>query len=443
MSPVSKQPPDFDLVIVGGGPGGSTAAAFARQRNLKVLVVEKERFPRFHIGESLLPMGNKLLRESGAWPRLEAAGFVRKYGASFHLSNGRAMTRIDFSEGLVPGLEFTFQVERSKFDGLLLDHARASGAEVRLETTARSSGAEDGLQRIHLETAAGPETVTTRWVFDAGGRDHLFNAGQNLPLDPSPFPKRVAVYNHFRRVARDPGRSGGDTIAVRLENGWFWLIPLDAERTSVGLVTTTEAMRASGTSPDGLFARAVAGSVTLHGLLAGAEPVGPFRVTSDYSYFHTELAKDRLIRIGDAAGFFDPIFSSGVYMSMHSAKLAVELMVRADKEGRGLTGDECRQYAKTVKRHAGVFQRLIAVFYNNDSYAVFLSKTVPWRIRPAICSIVAGHATLTWPLRWRFQVFLLVCWLQERKFPMCPHLDFSETSPSPVPTAARSTEGAG
>jgi hypothetical protein len=166
-------------------------------------------------------------------------------------------------------------------------------------------------------------------------------------------------------------------------------------------------------------------------------------VTGDYSYFLAELAKDRLIRIGDAAGFFDPIFSSGVYMSMLSAKLAVELVVRADKEGRGLTRAECRRYAGTVKRHARVFQRLIAVFYNNDCFAVFLSKSVPWRIRPAICSIVAGHAGLTWPLRWRFRVFLLVCWLQERGIGMCPPLDFSEGSANPVSPTARAPQGAG
>jgi flavin-dependent dehydrogenase len=436
MPPVLKQTPDFDLAVIGGGPGGSTAAALARRHNLKVLVVEKERFPRFHIGESLLPMGNALLRESGAWPRLEAAGFIRKYGASFHLANGAAMTRIDFSEGLVPGLDYTFQVERSKFDSLLLDNARESGAEVRMETTARSGGVVDGIHQLRLETTAGLQTVTARWVFDASGRDQIFQAGRKRPLDPSPFPKRVAVYNHFRGVARSPGRPGGDTLAIRLENGWFWLIPIDAERTSVGLVTTVEAMREARLPPEELFARAVAASVTLRDLFVGSEPVGPFRVTSDYSYFLKDLSRDRLVLVGDAAGFFDPIFSSGVYMSMLSAKLAVAMMVRADAEGRGLTVAESRQYADTVKRHAGVFQKLIAVYYNNDSFAVFMCKEVPWRIRSAICSIVAGNARLTWPLWWRFRVFLLVCWMQKRWTRICPSLDYGEVAANPARSTA-------
>jgi flavin-dependent dehydrogenase len=423
-----NDPFDFDLIVIGGGPGGSTAAAFARQRDLKVLVVEKERFPRFHIGESLLPMGNAILRETGIWPKMESAGFVRKYGAAFFLSNGRAMTRIEFSESLVPGLDYTFQVERAKFDLLLLDHARELGAEVRLETTARADGMIDGKHRIRLESADGFQTVTAPWVIDASGRDNLFNPGQKRSFDPSPFPKRIAIYSHFRGVARDSGRPGGDTLAIRLENGWFWLIPLDAERTSVGLVTTVEAMRGSGLAPEQLFARAVAASAKLSELFAGAEPAAPFRVTSDYSYFRTELAGERLILVGDAGGFFDPIFSSGVYMSLSSAKLAVELVARARAAGRGLTAAERRNYAHRIKSHAGIFQKLIAVFYNNDGFAVFMCRQVPWRIRAAICSIVAGHARLTWPLWWRFRVFLLVCWLQERRIKVCPPLDYRETA---------------
>src|SRR5580692_5331117 len=127
---------DFDLVVIGGGPGGSTAAARARQAGLKVLVVEKEQFPRFHIGESLLPMGNGIMRETGVWPKLEALGAVRKYGALFFSDNGRAAKEIIFADGLVPGLEYTYQVERAKFDQLLLEHAREVGAEVRERTRA-------------------------------------------------------------------------------------------------------------------------------------------------------------------------------------------------------------------------------------------------------------------------------------------------------------------
>jgi flavin-dependent dehydrogenase len=418
---------DYDVAIVGGGPGGSTAAALARQRNLTVLVLEKERFPRFHIGESLLPMGNALLRETGAWPKLEAAGFIRKYGAAFFLSNGRAETEIQFDDSLVPGLDYTFQVERSKFDSLLIDHARDLGAEVRFETTVRAVETIDGVHRVRLESAAGTQTVTARWVLDASGRETLFNLEQKRALDPSPFPKRVAIYNHFRGVARAAGRAGGHTVAVRLDDGWFWLIPLDDERTSVGLVTTVEAMRGSGLRPEDLFNRAVAGSVKLRELLEGAEPAMPFRVTSDYSYFRRKLAAGRTILVGDAAGFFDPIFSSGVYMSMLSAKLATDLVARAHANGRELTPAEERRYTAAIKRSASVFQKLIAVFYNNARFAVFMCPEHRWKIRRAVTSIVAGHSHLTWALWWRYRAFLMICWLQERRIRVCPPLDFGES----------------
>ncbi|HEU5080407.1 MAG TPA: tryptophan 7-halogenase [Opitutaceae bacterium] len=405
---------DYDVFVIGGGPAGSSAASFARKAGLKVCLAEKETFPRFHIGESLLPNGNALYKELGVWPKLESAGFIKKYGAYFFLANGRAEKEIIFAEGIVPGLEYAFQVERAKFDQILLDHSRELGAEVHMATTVTQVQSDPEGHRLTLKNAEGERSVTARWVIDASGRENVFTHETKRALDPSPFPKRVAIYNHFENVIRPTGPAAGHTSCVRLADGWFWMIPIDERRTSVGLVTTVEALRAAKAEPAEVFRRAVNESSKLTEMMSGAVEASAFRVTSDYSYFRRDLAKDRFIMAGDAGGFFDPIFSSGVYMATFSAKKAVEMLVAADRKNRPLTAAECQSYGAAIKKHAGIFQKLIATFYDNDSFSIFMAERPPLKLDDAVNSVVGGHAEMPWPLWWRFKLFLFFCKFQKR-----------------------------
>ena len=405
---------DYDVVIVGGGPAGSTAAATARQHGLRTLVVEKTSFPRFHIGESLLPAGNAILRATGAWPKVAAAGFVPKFGAEFHRSDGSAMKRITFAESLVPGLDRAFQVERARFDAILLDHAQSLGAEIRQRTAATALASDSAGHRVTLTSDSGEQFVTAPWVIDTTGRDPGLRSPLKSALDPAPFPKRIAIFSHFHGVVRAEGREGGNILVVRHDGGWFWLIPIDAARTSVGLVATTDSFRAANVAPPELFARAVAASPKVRALLSAATPVMGFQVTSDYSYFRRNLATPRLLLAGDAAGFFDPVFSSGVYMALWSGRLATMVIARAHAVGCALRPAERRRYTRAVKRHAAVFQKLIAAFYDDDAFDVFMCEEVPWDLQRGLNSIVAGCADLSWPLWWRYRVFLAVCRLQRR-----------------------------
>ncbi len=405
---------NYDVLIIGGGPGGSCAAAFARRSSLRTLLVEKAEFPRFHIGESLLPMCNAALRETGVWPKIEAAGFMPKYGAEFHTADGSLAKHVVFSEGLVPGLDRTFQVERSRFDLLLLEHARSLGADVRTRTAVTALENTPRGHRATLDGPAGRETLDVPWVIDSTGRDPSLMTERKRILEPAVFPKRIAIYSHFRGVARAAGREAGNILVVRFARGWFWVIPFDRERTSVGVVTTVAAYQAAALSPEPYFLREVAEAAKMRGLLASAKPSMPFLATSDYSYFRKELAGERLLLVGDAAGFLDPVFSSGVHLATSSARAAIEVIVQARLAGRGLTRREQAGYTRKLKRHARVFERLIQAFYDDDAFEVFLCQEIPWGLSRGLTSIVAGHARLTWPLWWRYQVFLLVCRLQRR-----------------------------
>jgi flavin-dependent dehydrogenase len=425
---------DYDLLVVGGGPAGSCAAARARQHGLRTLVAEKCEFPRFHIGESLLPAGNKVLRETGAWPKVEAAGFIPKFGAEFHRGDATGVKKIVFSESFIPGLDSTFQVERARFDALLLDHARDLGAEVRMRTTVTSVEPCVGGHRASFSGPSGPSSVCVPWIIDATGRETGLMSEQKRTLDRSPFPKRMAVYSHFTGVRRAPGREGGNILIVRLEGGWFWIIPIDSEKTSVGLVTPVESFRAAKETPEVYFHRAISSSPKLRELLTGTTPTMGFHVTSDYSYFRRDLAQERLVLAGDAGGFFDPIFSSGVYMATSSGKLAADIVAKAHASGRALTRGEQQRYTRTVKRHAAVFQKLIAAFYDDDAFDVFMCEQVPWDLGRGINSIVAGYADLNWGLWWRYKVFLTICRLQR-------HWKIVKRPPSPAGSLADSIAG--
>lgn len=417
----------YDLVIIGAGPGGSSAAALARKKNLRTLVLEKSEFPRFRIGESLLPMGNTILREIGAWPKIEAGGFMPKFGAEFYTSDGTGAKIVVFGNSLIPGLESTYHVDRARFDSILLDHARSLGADVRMRATVTSVESTAAGNRVTFTDSSGEHTVDVPWVIDSSGRESSLVTEQKRALDPSPFPKRMAIYSHFHDVKRAAGRQAGNIIVVRIEHGWFWLIPLDDQRTSVGLVTTVEAFKNDRLSPEDAFNRAITRSPKLRQLLAHAKPTMEFRVTTDYSYFRQQLSRERLMLVGDAAGFFDPIFSSGVYMSMETAKQSVELIAKAHAERRALTKREQARYTRNIKRHASVFQRLIEAFYDDDSFDVFMCQTVPWRMSSGLTSIVAGHAKLIWPLWWRFHLFLIVCRIQRHWKVVKPEHIYTET----------------
>jgi len=247
----------YDTIIIGGGPGGSTAGSTLAQAGKKVLILERERFPRFHIGESLIPYANEELRAIGVWDKLEKAGFMPKLGAEFVLGNSEASIRVLFARHLSSDYANTFQVERARFDKILLDHAESSGCEVWQQTRVQSVLVDADGASVFCSRGGQTHEAHARWLLDASGRDALLGKQLKLPKTDLGLPKKFATFAHFHGVHRNEPPAHGHITVVRLEFGWCWLIPLDAEKTSVGLVQTLEHFQSSGLEPGECFERLV------------------------------------------------------------------------------------------------------------------------------------------------------------------------------------------
>jgi len=415
----------YDAVIIGGGPGGSTTGSVLAQAGKKVLILERERFPRFHVGESLIPYGNEELRAIGVWPKLQQAGFMPKLGAEFVTGNSSATIRILFGRYLHPDYAQTFQVERSKFDQLLLEHARESGCEVWQETQVKSVTVSEEGAEIACVRDGETHRLSARWIFDASGRDAFLGKQMQLPKTDLGLPKKFATFAHFKGVLRNPVPADGHITVVRLNFGWFWMIPLDAEKTSIGLVQTLEHFRASGMKPEEFFEHVVATTPELQRRMGGAVRASEFYFAGDYTYRHLQNAGPRWLLVGDAAGFIDPIFSSGVMLAIKSGYLAARESLAADRDGTPLSSRAQARYTREVGKMCKVFLNMIRMFYDNHSFEVFMTPCPYPGMEAAVNNLVAGNTKLGWRLRVRVWAFYAICALQ-RWIPIVPKLTLSD-----------------
>lgn len=391
----------YDAIIIGGGPGGSTAASALGRAGKRVLILERERFPRFHVGESLIPYGNEEMRAIGLWPKLEKAGFIPKLGAEFVTGDSKASIRVLFGRYLPSEYAQTFQVERSRFDELLLNHAAEAGCEVWQETHAKhATVSESG---VAVTCVRGEETyeLEARWLFDASGRDAFLGKQMQLSKTDLGMPKKFATFAHFKGVRRNEPPADGHITVVRLDFGWFWMIPLDAEKTSIGLVQTLEHFPDSGLKPAEFFEQVVAATPELQRRMVSAQRVSDFYFAGDYTYRHLENAGPRWLLVGDAAGFIDPIFSSGVMLAIKSGYLAAQMALAADASGRALSPREQRRYTREVGKMCKVFLQMIRMFYDNHSFEVFMTPCPYPGMEAAVNNLVAGNTKLGWRLRMR------------------------------------------
>jgi flavin-dependent dehydrogenase len=373
---------NFDAIVIGAGPAGTTTAALLAEKGHEVMVVEKEKFPRYHIGESLIPFCYFPLKRLGLVDKLRQSENPKKYSVQFVRQNGVVSQPFYFFQHMNHPSSTTWQVRRSEFDQLLLDKAREEGASVLEETKAQAL-LKDGDRVVGIRVISkksGLIELRAPLVVDASGRD-CFSAVKENWMERDPKLRKISIWTYFRGAKRDPGLDEGATTVAYLPNkGWFWYIPLSGDIVSVGIVAEREYLYDGSTKqPAEIFAREVKNNTWIEDHLASGEQYGEYHVIGEFSYRNRFCATDGLVLAGDALGFLDPVFSSGVFLALKSGVMLADTASEALKEG-DLSAGKFASYGKSMQAAIEILRKIVYAFYDeNFSFKKLMEKNMDLR----------------------------------------------------------------
>jgi flavin-dependent dehydrogenase len=374
-----------DVIVIGGGPAGATAAAVLAARQRRVVVLEREKFPRYHIGESLMPYCYFPLERIGVIDQIKNSHFPKKYSVQFVNTNGKLSQPFYFFQHLQHDASTTWQVVRSEFDAMLLGKARGNGAQIWEQTSARDLIWEDGAV-CGVKATTGDERKPVEFrapiTIDATGRDAL-SVTRNGWKVRDPYLNKIAIWTYYRGAKRDAGLDeGATTVAYVPERGWFWYIPLPEDIVSVGIVAEREYLYRDTRELAAIFQREIKSNPWIEEHLACGEQFGQYWVTGEYSYRSQHCAADGLILAGDAFAFLDPVFSSGVFLALRSGELAGEA-ADAALAANDFSAEQFRPYGEYLCSG-------IEAFYDQDfSFREFLMAHPD--LRPDLTDCLIGH----------------------------------------------------